>query len=599
MPGEMTGEELRDNISEILKELIGNKRDLLRLIEDRLSLSVPKSYTYRRIVEKLANEGKEKEFCHLFQSDSFADMLRLFRKGTILSFFTNDELRTIGERFCRDKYDPTNRASLITSIGRNVTEDRLISTFLVNNSENEDQHLVQQQRKWVIGPLGLLRSKVSRGWSNSFELIAVLDTYLRDSHQFAGFLEELREVDWKSITDDPMRREKCIQLVLAYFDDDLIIEILNLLISRALLQITTIRKHDGLIVSPYGVFEERYGGYEELVSLLLSSFRMEKNYLDAELRSEGITEGPLELRVREKCLKKTPREIIEIFFGLGPSLIKLAEELGLVALDRTRDKEDLLRVILLRLGFTFPPKLEGISSYSSDLRRCRRQLESEVDEDRRRGIWNRVYSETERILRDLILFFFSCVWESKLTEYYRNEAKAKKLKEMIRKEFDLMKPVDVLTFGQLCGLLSRINKRIRSNESLKEKAEQTIGRSYIAPPRDIRQLSLVGGARTALTGIHPTKAKTIDSLKTLDTLINVSDNWSFRSGSVRIFPYLVRVREESTNEFGISKLTVIDEEGNEWTLKKSGMWIRPEFAYYMMSDAEYLAIEPILMEKYW
>jgi hypothetical protein len=42
-----------------------------------------------------------------------------------------------------------------------------------------------------------------------------------------------------------------------------------------------------------------------------------------------------------------------------------------------------------------------------------------------------------------------------------------------------------------------------------------------------------------------------------------------------------------------------DEEGNQWTLKKSRTWIRPEYAYYMLTNTQHLAIEPIMVEKFW
>lgn len=57
---EITREELYDHISDILKERIGNKQVLLQLIEERLSLSIPKSYTYRKIVEKIVSEERKR-----------------------------------------------------------------------------------------------------------------------------------------------------------------------------------------------------------------------------------------------------------------------------------------------------------------------------------------------------------------------------------------------------------------------------------------------------------------------------------------------------------------------------------------------------------
>ena len=133
----VAGEELYSRIGEVLKELIGNKHDLLRMIERRLSLSIPKSYSYRKIVEKIASSNVEKEFCELFQVRNFDGMLAAYRNSIILDFFSNDELREIGQKLCEPKYDPSSRDSLITSISKNVAEDQLIAVFVRINLETD------------------------------------------------------------------------------------------------------------------------------------------------------------------------------------------------------------------------------------------------------------------------------------------------------------------------------------------------------------------------------------------------------------------------------------------------------------------------------
>ena len=59
---------------------------------------------------------------------------------------------------------------------------------------------------------------------------------------------------------------------------------------------------------------------------------------------------------------------------------------------------------------------------------------------------------------------------------------------------------------------------------------------------------------------------------------------------------MVRIIEERTNEFGISYAFTKDEFGDEWKIKKSGIWMRPENAYYMMIDTEQIAVEPLLFK---
>jgi hypothetical protein len=65
----------------------------------------------------------------------------------------------------------------------------------------------------------------------------------------------------------------------------------------------------------------------------------------------------------------------------------------------------------------------------------------------------------------------------------------------------------------------------------------------------------------------------------------------------RTFPILIRVKEERTNEYGMSHSIVVDEKGDNWILKKSGIWICPEYPFYILSYTEFVAIESIMIEK--
>jgi len=595
-------DEIQKTLSTIIKEEWGDKQYLLRQLKERLSLQIPKNYTYKQIVAKIASLKKEKEFCELFQTKDFIETIMTFRNLFILEFFSNDELRIVGQELCKDRCDLSNRGSMINSIAKNSIEQKLVDLFNKLTAQKPDRHLIQQRRKWIVGPLGLLRSYQSRSWSGSVELEGLLESYLSSPSQFALFFDKYDEIagfDWKKNVDDGNYKDKCVQLVLALFDDDFIVSVLNDLLDKSLIEIDTIKKFESLIASPYGIFREEYSGFDNLVNLIIENFDTDLECLESELRSEGLTSGSIEQRIQEECLRKNPKEIVEAFFGKGPNLIKLAERVGLVSLSRIKDKETLLQVVLLKLGFTFPPRLDGLLSYLNDLRKHKKQLESGTDDNQRRGLWNRVYSDLERMLRDLVLFFFSCLWQSKLEDYDSNEVRIKKLQDMLKEEFCIKKPIDVLTLGDLCDLLAHINKKIRIDSSFGKEVESVFKRKYIVPQNDLERLQYIKGSRTALTGIHPTK-KGADPNKTLEKLLETCEKWSRISNHTRIFPVLIRTKEIRTNEFGITRLFVLDENGDEWIIKKSDMWIHPENAYFMLSNAErLLAIEPILVEKIW
>ncbi len=600
----MNGQELHREVSEFFKEEFGDKQVFLSFIRENLSLSIPKSYSYLEIIDAILHANKETEFCELYKVKDFSGLRSLFRNRTILEFFTPNELRLIRPSHLKEDYDASSSSSIIDSVSRKATEDEIIDIFVKNNAEKAEKNVVQQRKRWIVGPLGLLKSVANRSWSGASELSKVLETYLNSAKEFGEFFSIVKErtvYDWKEKVREPLYRSRGVQLIMASFNDESIIGVLNMLVDSAVLDIDSVKKFGDLIVSPHGVFEKEYAGYNNLVNLILSSFMNRLDSLDAALKTEGMSEGQVDFKVREICLRKKPDEIIKMFFGVGPNLIEVARQIDLVSLNRIRDKEILLQTILLKLGFTLPPRLEGIWTYKERLKKYKMQLENLADEDQKRGLWNRIYSDTERILRDLLLFFFSYAWESKLREYYEDDKKASKLKEMIEKEFEIEKPFDVSTLGDLCALLSRTNQKIHSDASIK-KAVETIYRNhapYMISNEDFEKLNFVKSVRTPLTGVHANVRKPADSMKTISTLLEISEDWSSTDSLKRVFPLMIRVKESKNDEFGMSTVTAIDEEGREWNLQKSGMWIRTEYAYYMVSDTDHIAIEPIMVQKIW
>jgi hypothetical protein len=601
----MAIQELHREISEFFKGdfQFGDKQGFLGFIKERLYLSLPKSHSYLEIIEDIVKENKEKEFCRLFESEDFSGLRCVFRNRIILDFFSTPELRLTAHALLKGGYDASSGNSIIEAVSKKATEAEIIGSFVKNNMETSENNIVQQKRRWVVGPLGLSKSVASRSWTGANELSKVLRTYLTGWKEFGEFFsraKEYNELKWKESVREPFYKSKGVQLILTSFNDESVIGILNTLVDSDVLDIDSVKKFDDIIVTPYGAFKEEYSaGYNNLVDLILSCFANRLDSLDVALKAEGLSNGPVDFRVREYCLRRKPYEIIRALFGIGPNLIEVANEIGLVSLGKMKDKDILLQTILLKLGFTLPPRLEGIWAFRESLKKYKMQFENLGDEDQKKGLWNKVFSDTEKILRDFILFFFSFAWESKLREYYEDDKKEDKLKEMINKEFGIEKPFDVSTLGDLCALLSKTSQKIRSDASIKKAVESLYKRAYLISEEDFEKLNYVKSSRTSLTGVHTTTRKPADPMKTISTLLEMSEDWSSRDSLKLVFPLMIRIKEWKNDEFGMSTVTAIDEEGREWILQKSGMWIRPEYAYYMLTDTQRIAIEPILVQKIW
>jgi hypothetical protein len=601
----MTVQELHREISEFFKVdfQFGDKQGFLRFLSEQLSLSIPKSHSYLEIIDDIVNKNKEKEFCKLFESENFSGLRSVFRNRIILDFFSTDELRLTGYALLKGNYDSSTRSNIIESVSRKATETEIIDRFVKNNTEKDEKNVVQQRKKWIVGPLGLSKSVASRSWIGANELSKVLGTYLtswKELHEFFSKAEDWKKLDWKESVKEPFYQSKGVQLIMTSFNDESIMGILNKLVDINVLEIDSVKKFGDIIVSPHGIFNEEYNaGYGNLVDLILNSFANRLDSLDITLKSEGLCEESVDFRVREYCLQRKPDQIIKTLFGVGPHLIEVARGIGLVSFRKMIDKEILLQTILLKLGFTLPPRLDGLWAYKEKLKKCKMQLENLTDEDQKKGLWNRTYSDTEKILRDLLLFFFSYAWESKLREYYEDDRKVCKLKEMIRKEFEIKKPFDTSTLGDLCALLSRTSQKIHSDVPIRKAVESIWNRTYMISNEDFERLNCVRSARTSLTGVHATTRKPAEPIKIISMLLEISENWSSRDNQKKVFPLMIRVKESKSDEFGMSTVTAVDEEGREWNLQKSGIWIRPEYAYYMLSETDRIAIEPILVQKIW
>lgn len=62
-----------------------------------------------------------------------------------------------------------------------------------------------------------------------------------------------------------------------------------------------------------------------------------------------------------------------------------------------------------------------------------------------------------------------------------------------------------------------------------------------------------------------------------------------------IYPNLIRLKLEITNEYGTKYFEAIDEYRNEWIVEYQ--WLDPSKPYFMYSKTNPVAIDPIIIEK--
>jgi hypothetical protein len=94
--------------------------------------------------------------------------------------------------------------------------------------------------------------------------------------------------------------------------------------------------------------------------------------LDNELLNNNISEGRLEFRALELCMRENPEHTLGYFYGIT-QLRALAGDLGLVSVRRLSEQE-LIDILVWRLGFSSPPKLRGLRYYQDELSRSSQEI---------------------------------------------------------------------------------------------------------------------------------------------------------------------------------------------------------------------------------
>lgn len=587
-------------------QAIGNKGRLIEEMKEQLGIGIPKKYTYRQILDSIINKGLEKKFCEtfllrLFGTDNFKDSYDKYVLLSGLTILDKNELTRLAERASnyrtKWKYDRRSRVNIVNDMLSQASYFEIESSLVEAMKDSDIGPLIRQSKRWIIGPLGVRGSVESRG-AEVDEFVDILQKHLRDK-DIDSFLEKdtLLKKEFVVKKDDPLRIMKFIQSELALRSLDDILRTFNNLVSEELIDITTqdTGTYFYFIVTPYGIFKKEYSGTEKLCQLILKE-------IDATSLEQAIgtrfKASSLELRVLDKCIRENPDDILQELFG-RPQLLKIGRDLGLVKIEDLNNM-DLARLIVMRLGFTFPPHLEGIALLIKKVTEGRKKIFNPmVGESTKRGIAVEALQGIEHVLKELAYFYVNFLWEKEVANLYGAEEIKTKISEIIKREFGMTRKGGLakFTLGMLIDLMRNINSRIKMDSGLHQQVHRYFEKDHLIS--DIA-INLVSDANTASPQIkHADEAGA--SLMTLDLascdkfLTNIVDALNILKHEGN-YPTLIRVREEITDEYGRRYIIAVDDEGDEWTIKTDA-WLQPEKAYYMHSETSQVAVSPFIVEK--
>jgi hypothetical protein len=502
------------------------------------------------------------------------------------------------------------------------SDERLFTEVWIALYKEEVLPLTFQYGRLTVGALGWLKSCYDR-WDENFSTVFyIIDEKFDHRSQdvilgnLLSFLEQIAKAPETfqlsrdlhdqlvknldlitSEKDTQLKLMKSVQLIQTYLNDDDLCRVINHLIATGCIEPPEVHKlyerfpysFSDWIITSYGVFKQTPSwlrqANEELARLVEKE--CDPKYLEPDLKSYH---GSYSLRVLEYCIREDPDTILRKF-GIV-SLRKIAEELGIEAAVTVKDEEELVRLIILKLGFKLPPILIGLAEFNQILEKCSSKLRKGASLS---DVMSDVYGETERILQDIVYFYIVFLWKVR-TRGRKPEDVEAEITKIVRNMNVSEKPFSKLTFGELIKLMRTLNKEIQRNKGLQDELIQTFDRHNIIPQDHLEMLNKMSKWRVPLFAHKRIKeaAKKPDDQTCLQIIKTLTD-FSKVIEKANIYPEIIRVKYEVTNEYGTRYFEAIDDKGNEWTIEYR--WLDPSKPYFMHSKTNPVAVDPIIIEK--
>lgn len=540
-----------DELIKLIKILINNKTDLLRLLDEK-GIKLSKNLAYDEIISKVG----EKELLKLFGLESVQEG---YRKLDILNLIQKSY-----------NLNEVNLLAKELGVQKKSKKENINEIFLLRNEEQISNAIkvlyktkkfsgVYQYHKIVIGPKGIIDSHCEH---KSTDIIEFLDS-LKES-DLKRVYQKL-EVDQKASTIDEMK-----QLILIHLTDENIIQEANKLISNGLIDPPDMPSWSSIIVTSCGLFhrEEEINPKLELRDLLLKKVDKDdlKIVIAKELKlKQEVVNHELERYLLEYLLDKSPEDIVHSFFD-KPDIIRLAESMFKCKPNDDVSFDEITNCILSTLGFMIPPKLIGLKAYKEQIGQILDKTMFTTDDA------TTIARETDRVLKNLIQFSSKFIWEIKEGDYTK----------MISEKCVVKKDFPKLSSGELVRILRVIDEIVRKDDRIKEKLHSEFGKEYIISTASLKILERWVSHRNAVIK----RNEKLDR-KNIEELIEFADKIK------DIYPLIVRVEKEETDKYDTHFIYLIDDRGAEHRILQTD-YLEP--IPYFMSPSNRTMVDPFIVK---
>lgn len=610
------------NSKEILKNYVlkrfGSKKKFLGILNDRLEHNFSERKSYNVLFDEMDNQIGIETVLSVLGIKNFEEakirtqLAELLYKGLVETTYSR-QLSPLFERVIGKKvkiWRKVDKKQPAYQLAFESTEEEFIEAWKSLYKEGILPTRICF-KNLTVGPLGWLKSRHKRKkdfedpqYFTVFDIIHEKSDSTSQNNFMASLWNTLEQIaanpekfeipkeEGKHVAqclkkinserDSEIKFAMTVQILAVYLDDAALVHVVNTLVANGDINLKVRGLYEKYpysfsdwVITPYGIFRQipswERKPNKKLAAILLNTLQQED--LEPELEHY---QGNYPLRVLEYCIKKGPEVILEKAFGL-PRLRKIAKDLGIEAAAKIRDKHELIRLISLKLGFRVPPTLEGIVQYQNFLDSAMAALKAEKS---LMQIMPEVYNETEGILRDLVYFYVRFLWQQE------------EFATIIKDELGIPKPFEKLGFGYFIDLMRQLNSKVRRGSELRERLSSIFERKQILPEKYMELLNEISQYRSTfdhkVKRIRPDRKNCIQIVEKLRSFAQYLEK-------AEIYPRVVQIKLEITNEYGTEYFEAIDDKGNHWTIEATR--VDPSQPYFMHSRTTPVAVNPLLIEK--
>lgn len=596
-----------DKIADILRlaaRVQGGKSNLITTLNQEIGTSLSTSMSYKKILKRVLEDGDEVDFCRaIFNASSFEEVASKYAVAQGLSLLSAPEVLEVANYLSDDghtwRYDKSTSITAIMSVTQKVSLGELNQCLSELMTSGRIELVTRQNKRWIIGPLGITQATQFRKAGDIWSLKKFFEEELHGAlvDEFMQNAQWIPEND-KITPDksDQYKQQQLIQLALTHGKDSDIFSTINSLIANRLLNLKRVKVYDwNLIGTPCGVFTRQYNGVNRLAELIVSEFPEEQ--LKSQLSQKNYFSSDVKLGTIEMCLRDDPVSILTEFFGWS-DLMRIGTRFDLVCVNSV-SKTQLAEIITRRLGFDLPVHLEGLGDFIKLVEKSRIVLTEPTHTfEELQGIMTGIYRTAEAVLKDILHFYIGFLYPESLTDEEPGERR-ESFNRFCRKQLNLEKAagIDGLTLGELIHIINKLNIHVKQDPKLQAKLKERFRRNSVIPSR---ALAILENSLRARKYIAHDKGQVIQKKEVMlqifsEALGNISD-FLHKLKKDNLYPRVIRVRSEITDEYGRRYVEAIDEDGKSWLIH-SDEYLSPSESFFMHSVTDSIAIDPYLSAK--